>query len=623
MKRLFSVVLCIVLFLLCLSGCSKGQTIVGRWQDDTGYHLQFNEDGTFTEDIYGTPLNYTFDGEKITYSWVDGYMRYTDVFLSGDKLAFRINGKERTFTANKTAPVEGVWSPTEVAPGISLAGKFTLLGNSGVTSELKLLSGNLFSLSWSVGDTLDEDWRTASNTCVLGKYAERGAGQSVVLFTADDMNSVQYEQFVESDSGHYISTMPLSGMITAVDEDWSSPVNWRGYTIDGVVADDGSLINYHFSRDNTVTKELADGMTINYAYFIDKDGLVTLSCLDGFLETDVMWFDVTGKTMYRMVYERDSWVDYMYAIALADKTNTIEGEGSITDSSRIMDEDLLMPALNDAVDLPGGFGSALNSLYDTLAAADEAKSVMDFNQIQESHDNLEYELLTREEQEAQRQKDKEEFLAEMGVLAEQKRIADAEAERLLREQMIAEGYVYDYETETWYIPGGSSSGEYGEINPWETPSGSQTPDPSGSIQTPGSSSIQHGTTLPDGTVVGGPTSFGGSSGKPATKEDEDNDELEKPPDATVATVKFICNCNACHTDEYLVNKGASNVALVDASVWEPGLAVILGDKRSSPQVTLINSDGSVTGNTIEAYFADHNWVEAQSNGIYTILKVVG
>ena len=63
MKRLFSVVLCIVLFLLCLSGCSKGQTIVGRWQDDTGYHLQFNEDGTFTEDIYGTPLNYTFDGE--------------------------------------------------------------------------------------------------------------------------------------------------------------------------------------------------------------------------------------------------------------------------------------------------------------------------------------------------------------------------------------------------------------------------------------------------------------------------------------------------------------------------------------------------------------------------------
>lgn len=617
MKRLLSVVLGTVLLLLCLSSCTKGQTIVGQWQDDSGYHLQFYEDGTFKEDVYGIPLNYTYDGSKITYSWADGYMRYTDISSDNGKLSFRINGKDRVFSPSKSSPAGEMWSPEEIDSSISMAGKFMLLSNAGVNSELRLFAGNLFSLSWSAEGSQNESWKTPSDTCVLGKYADRGAGESLVLFTADDMGSVQYEQLTESANGNYVAAMPLSGTITAVDEDWSSPVHWRGYTIDGIIGDHSSMLNYHFSRDNTVVKELSDGVTLNYAYFIDKDGLVTLSCLDGFLETDTMWFDVTTRTMYRMVYERDSWVDYMYAIALADKMTTIEGDGSTVDSSHILDEDLLMPNMTDSYDLPGSRGSVLDSFYILLSETDESKSMADYNYIQDSQTTLANELLTKEEQEAQRQKDKEEFLAEMGVLAEQKRIADAETERLFKEQMMAEGYVYDSETDTWYIPGSSSSGEFGEYNPWENP------DSSVSLPS-GGSSIQPGAQLPDGTVIGSSTSFGGggSSSQPP-EEDPDEEPVEKPADATVATVKFICNCNTCHTDDYPVLRGASNMALIDPLEWTPGWVVMLGDKRNSPQVTLVDSKGSVIGNVIEAYFADHNWVEAQSDGTYTVLRVVG
>ena len=638
MKKWLYIVACTVLCAMLLSGCQKETTIIGKWVDDTGYHIQFFDNGTFREDTFGTLLKYTADSNHVVYAWGDGYSRSSPLsYPDKGSMTMQISGAVRNFKSTKEEPVAVDWNLEELPVGTTTEGRFTLLGSSGIQSEVRLLSNNFFALSWGDAEATLDNWKVASPTCVLGKYIDRGPGQSLVLYTGDDVGTVQYEQFVESSNGEYVAAYPLEGDTFRLEEDWNSPVNWKGYLIDCRVSDENTMVHYVFSKDNTVIKELSDGTTILYAYYIDKDGLITLSCLDGFLDSDTMWLDIAHNKLYRMVYKRDSWTDYMHAIAIADKSTTIAETSS---NNRVMDANLLTNVALVESQLLGGYGSALTNLYKTFGETDSEKASADFLHMKESQEYLASELLSREELAAQREKEKKEFLAEMGVLAEQKRIADAQAEQAVQEDMLAQGYTYDPTTGSWYIPGTVTTGTIGEdgqprLDPSST--GGIPVDPStlpspqhfggtGSSAPPSTPTIAGGTSTETVTVPG--TSMQGQTPDTTTQgqipvQEEEPQKLDVPANATVAEVKYHCNCATCHTDDYPVAKGVTNVALVNPSYWAPGEAVILGDTVGSPQVTFVDSDGGVTDMEIHAYFADHGWVQAQSDGTYTVIPVGG
>lgn len=626
MRRSIFVGASLVLLLLCLSGCSEERTIVGNWQDDDGYRVQFLDNGTFVEDSYGTAMPYTYDGENIFYMWADGYSRYTSVnFPSKGTMSLQINGKLRNFKATKSASNTDAWAINEIPISTETAGKLELRGDSGVQSSIYLMSDSTFSLNWNDTRSKAPDWHVPADNCILGRYADRGARQSLVLYTLDDVNSIQYEQLMESPSGTYVATMKLGNNMDTIKEDWSSPVDWRGYVVSGQIVNEDNNITYTFTEDNLVLKRLSDGMVLSYAYFIDKEGLITLSCLDGFLDTDCMWLDTETGFVYRMVYERDSWVEYMHAIALADKMTTVESNSPSSSGTYVVDANIISEVGADNATLLGGPGSILQDLYKAVSDAEVTQSIEGYRKVEDAHSTLEYELMSKEEREAQIQKEKEEFLAEMGVLAEQRKIDEQRAEQEMRDKMLAEGYVFDPETQTWYIPGSTSTGVYVGENPWEglglQKPGEITVNSDGTVvQTPGEETVIPGSATQFGGGV--PTGSSSESQNPSTHP-SDEEPVDKPVNTTVGKVTFICNCNACHTDDYPVTRGATNVALVDATIWTPGTSVLLGDTTSAPQVTLMDSRGTVSGDAIHAYFADHNWVAAQKNGTYTVIPIGG
>ena len=589
MKKRCILVFSVILILFVLVGCKEDQTIVGKWEDEEGYIIQFLDNGTFVENTFNCPMVFEFDNGELMFGWVDGYLRKTTVtYVDSDNISFQINGKLRNF--HKTNKDIGTpWSEDYLSRQKIYTGKLNLIGNMGVSSEIILYNNNTFSLNGKGDDEVS----------VSGHYADRGNSDCMILYTAESGDSVKYEKFIESPSGDYVSTMQLSGKLTNVEEDWSSPITWRGYTAEGTVYNESNGISYSFEKDNTVRKICSDSISLLYAYFIDKDGLITLSSLDNYLDTDYLWVDNRTGDVFRMVYKRDSWSSYMYAVAVSDKqtviTNSIPGKGA----SYILDSDLIVRSDLGVLDLPGEQEVIFDELYQMADRSEEAVTLRDYLTVEERKATLEYELLTKEEREEQLRKEKEEFLAEMGVLAEQKRIADERAEAEMRANLEAEGFVYDAESDTWYYPGNVFIDDHVPTDPWDVP--------------PIGGSTKNPIKVGDSTQFSGGSSSGDSSGSIGTSH------ANIPfVDTSKGYIKFLCNCDDCYNSESGLPKGSSNVALVDSTIFIPGTVVTFGDNSTDYQFTFVDSKGLAKGSSIYVYSTDHDWVNQQSDGSYSI-----
>lgn len=85
----------------------------------------------------------------------------------------------------------------------------------------------------------------------------------------------------------------------------------KGILLEGFVRIPEVGVTYEFFSDNTVVRTLTTGESISMLYFVDTEGLVTMSDMLGSNSKDYMWYDMDSGTMYRYVFENDDWFDYL------------------------------------------------------------------------------------------------------------------------------------------------------------------------------------------------------------------------------------------------------------------------------------------------------------------------
>lgn len=592
MKKTLSLLLAGVSLLSCLTGCSKDAELVGIWEDDSGYSIEFDSNGTFVESDYGKTLQYTYSNGDLVYTWPDGYTRTTVVtFLDGKGLSLKINGQDRTFYPSKTKVRSSGWQAEQLTGNMDLASKFVLQTSLPVQSELRLLANKSYSLSW--GKELPSDWTLAGENVQLGMYADCGAGEALILY-APDVSCC--DLLIESPEGTYLGAMSLTGSLYNVQADFASPVDWRGYTMSGTLEEASSGIKYVFSEDNSMRKIASDGTELSYAYFIDREGLVNLYCIDGFLDTDYMWLDVEGKTLYRLAFKRDSWTDYMYTIAKADKlSDSTEGENVAPETAKYTAQDAEQ-ITGDGISLSSLLaekGDLVSVIYSAISDIEYDEFRTDYLSVSAQTENLAGSLEEQRLLEEQRQEQKDKFLAQMAGLAEERKQKEQEAADLFGMEMEALGYKYDDVTDTWYIPG---SVDY-------YPDG-YTPD----AENPNAGASSSGDI---------PSNFGGS-----TTPEETPIVPGSISNYSSATVTFACNCLLCRTEHTPLAEGEDNIVLADTSVWPEGAELLIGSSDNI-DVTVADGKGVVKGKNLVVYSTDHAWINAQHDGIYTVREVKG
>lgn len=583
-----------ILVTTCLTGCSKDTALEGSWEDNTGYAIQFNSDGTFVESDYGRPLQYTYTQDGIMYTWPDGYLRSASVnFTPTGQLSLRINGFERTFSPSKLKVRSEGWNADELNPSCQTSAKFVLSTSLPIQSELRLLADKSYSFSW--GAELPEFWHKAGDNIKLGMYADCGAGEALILYSPD---ATVYDLMIESSAGSYLGALPLSGEVHNIEADFSSPVNWRGYTMAGTVEDEAANIKYVFSSDNSMTKIGDDGTELAYAYFIDREGLINLYCIDGMLDTDYMWLDTEGEVVYRMVFKRDSWTDYMYDIAQTDKLSAV---ASSTTEESIADKEVRFKAQDyeqiksDGIVLDNLFGergNIVDAMYKDISNIEYKEFLTDVESVKNQSATLSGSLEEQRQLEEQREEQKQKFLDEMAGLAEERKLKEQEAADEFGSEMEALGYKYDSSTDTWYIPGSVDYYPDGY-----TPDGNEN-----FVQIPPS----------NGDIT---ANFGTPATPPSTPTVSGTIS-----NYSSATVTFACNCVLCRTEHTPVEEGKDNVVLADTSVWEEGTKLLIGS-NGNIDVTVVDGKGAVQGKNLTVYSTDHAWVNSQHAGIYTVREV--
>lgn len=583
MKKKLIYLSLVFLVLWLLAGCSTERTIEGAWQDASGYRIEFMSDGTFMESTYGKPMQYTVTEDNLLYAWADGFMRSTPiVFESDGLLSLTINGEARTFSSTASAIACNNWGVSELPTNLTMASKFTLIGNSGSVSELRLFSDKHFSLAWGSG--IDQ-WNIAGANSILGMYADRGPADLLLLYNSD---CSEVTSFLEGKSGQYVAACPLVGRLSAVQEDYASPVNWRGYIVEGTAQDISAQITYEFGRDNSLLEIGPSGEQINYAYYIDTEGLISLYCLDGDIPTDYMWLDVETRAVYRMVYQRDSWTDYIYNIAYPSSDGA---------SGTVMSDDQIIATTFSPSLLLSPSGDFFQALYSEVGSAGVDQFVANLLSISEQKNLLQEEIASYEELERLREKQKEEFLAEMAGLAEERRRQEEEAAAQFAREMEAMGYVYDEYFGIWYIPEVPKEPTYTDPNDPDDEDRYEPVDPTELIE-------------PVAPADQAPSSFG--------QANRDTPNVSGGAlTFTSASVEFKCGCSECHTEEDPIVDGFGCIALVDTSIWSVGTEMLIGSVSSFTAIAR-DAQGRVSGKFVIVYSVDHDWVQMQNDGIYTI-----
>lgn len=658
MKHVKLLAVMIVLCTIILTGCARTPDLVGTWRDSSGYTVEFREDGSYWESTYGASMRYTYDNDGLLYYWPDGYPRYAEVSFEKNQLVLQINGKTRKFSSIDKSMVVPTTAVDQISSTANLSGKFKLLGNTGVSSELYLTADKLYSLTYAVGAAAPMNWTTIADTTYIGLYADRGYGDSIIFY---DGNCGACEMFKQSKDGSYLATYVLDGKVSGLEADFSSPVSWRGFTMEGDFYDNNTQVTYHFGADNNMVKELPSGETMSYVYFVNTEGLVTLSCLDGYINNDNMWLDTTTGRMYRMVYERDGWTDYMYGMTQLSSTSTdsadVSGTFSETYTLRtdgVQDANIVMERSQELTALLCQPSMIFGEVYSTLSESDMRTQDSNFREIANQEERLKEDLEAWEAFEEQKRKEKEDFLAQMADLAEQR--AEAEEEERLQKELAAAGLgdtQYDYDhpyTENypanWQPTIGNSyiSGNYGDdiVVPGTTSTG-----PAGTIQsnfgdggsgTGSSSVVIPSTEAPSKVPVIAPGEDLEDPVKDEEEQDKSSSETLPPTEANTedaasempdwlrptpttnsntVSVRFFCNCVTCHTSSSPVSEGATNVGLVNINYHTPGNNIVIGDPEL---ITVLAQDatGQVTDSSIDVYIADHDWVQAQADGAYPI-----
>lgn len=476
----------------------------------------------------------------------------------------------------------------------------------------------------------------------LGMYANAGMGDNLYLYTD---NATSCEVFRQSPHGTYVALYPFNGEVATVADSYANPVEQRGYCISGSFTDGATRTTYVFAVDNTMVKTLQTGDQIHYGYFLDNEGLITLTCLDGLTDKDFMWFDKETGGVYRMVFERDSWTEYLRIMAdnaqvqtlsAQSDTSLLSTEDSLGDGSV---EDRIVEDADGLVHLPCQPKMFASKLYKMAMQGDVQVQAEDLNACRAQQAELEYARMTQADIESRRRAEVELFLSQMARItaqnkaAEEARKAEEEAERLRNQQNYGLGGWSGYYTN---ISGGQEQGTYFPIG-GTTGSGTPTA-PTGTFTVRPTEDIPHEQMPTYGQSA--QSNFGTVASKPSVPVEPEPEpavqpepEAEKPVDqkpvfgtgtASVAQlsgkakVQWVCNCDECHNKDYPIARGATMLCLVDTSVWAPGVTLRIGDGLYSART--VDSQGMTSGSDIMVFSTDHDWIKSQSNGTFTVTQ---
>lgn len=570
----------------------NNKTLVGTWYNEEGYYISFKDDGTYIESYFGIRLPYEVMGNTLVYYWIDGYLRAIEIDkLTKTSLNVKMGSESFLFKHSDSEPFVRTWEEVEILEDNSHIGCYSLVSDMGEEAQINLFDN--YCLSITQGDV--QDIRKASDSVVLGVYTPNPFTDEIVVFTrnedsTEDGLGIASATLRKFSNDNYLASQKLDKVFCKVYENSSIKEVDTTYQLDGAYRDTANGVTYTFKSDHSLVKSTDDGISISYAYFVDNEGLITAACYDGVIENDYFFLNVTTGDVYRAVYQRETWSDFVQSlnsgsnsISPLAKCFMVHNKNGIVDSS-----------VNYDIKMGENSVSELNILEDKLSSSDKDNLIKEMSIIQEQDAELQQQITSQKLKEERMQAEKEERLAELEEMARQRKEEELKKQEELNQLYRASSAYGFYEPGVGYYEfTGDSSDEY--IIHHDTESTPAIPEVSTS--TPNPTAI-----LPTGSEI--------------VRPDLDGKSIKMH-------IEFYCNCVSCRSNNDMVPENATDVVLADPTILTPGDYIIVNLNEEVKTVQVLDSKGLVTGNVLMYYSTDHEWFSKHGNGQFEITQTVG
>ena len=584
-----------MVLLSSLVSCNvDSKTLLGTWYSEEGYCIKFNDDGTYIESYFGISLPYELIGTTLVYYWIDGYPRAVEIDkLTKTSLNVKMGSESFSFKHSDSEPFVRTWEEAEILEDNSHIGCYTLLSDMGEEAQINLFDN--YYLSFVHGDT--DSIRKASDNVVLGAYTPSPFTDKIEVFTKieDDTEGCRIASSTLRKFGNdnYLASQKLNKSFCKIYKNSSVETTDITYQLDGEYRDTANGVTYTFKSDRSLIKSTDDGISLSYVYFVDNDGLVTAACYDGTIENDYFFLDIVTGDLYRAVYQRETWSDFVQNlnsnpdyIAPIAKCFTVHNQSGIVDNSVCYD-----------TGLDDNLVSGISAVEDKLSSKDKYNLLDEMSIVQEQSAELQQQITSQKMKEEREQAEREERIAELEEIARQRKEEEFKKQEELNQLYGASSAYGFYEPGVGYYEfTGNSSDEYilhrdtefaitTPLIP-ETPSVTPTPMPS----------------LPTGSEI--------------VRPDLDGKSIKM-------YIEFYCNCVSCRSSNDIVPENATDVVLADPTILTPGDYIIVNLDEEVKTVKVLDSKGLVTGNVLMYYSTDHEWFLSQKNGQFEITQAVG
>lgn len=535
---------------------------------------------------YSLLLSYTPQEGNILYYAPAGDSYYAPVqWLRGGKVSLFIGGKQRELSPVESTKGMYDWLAEKSFEVKSATEHYTLQSPLDIEADLYLDSDYSFQYSFGV------------SAPIVGKAAMTHDGKTLVLYHSEGTSADVWRM---SSGSLYAGASPMKadGELVATKSYHNTHLGQEsGYVLDGTVYLDEGAVYFTFTEDSRCVKSVQGGASIEYSYYVDTDGLITLGASGGATHDDYLYYDAEYNCIYRLVFKRDTWFDFVADLGaqLTDSMGNTEGANVSCTGS---------PKVDPYSELAVAYPTENSILYEGLSGIDSSYTEETAEELQElwakiaaddkARQEYELSLLSEREQLFKRAQALEEAQAQLKALMDARVQVEIESGKVTKpttnkDDTWLDQILSSIENQGGYDQGASSSGPVVNIGgEGEVPEPSNAPDPAAP------------------TEPNPP-----NSGEPETTTPEYN---------PVFHVDFVCTCVNCYTQSLPVELNADNVLLVDASIIVPGTLVNL---EGFGVVTACESGGITSGQTAVCYSKSHNAVIRFSSGTYNVYPVVG
>lgn len=282
--------LCLELFAVTRIGTASAE---GVWKDlDSDYYIVFDPSTqTYRETTYNMPRPYTTAGDYVVLTGVDGQQSTVTLKRNyGSRVLVILNGEERLMHPVAETPKLSYWSlPPKAEDCVAV---YSSKLSFGETAFVRLYNDRTYVL------------KHVDDSDVQGKYYV-GNDMSLLLFPSEKSNAEVLRPWSFGYVAGAVATHLQAQTLKA------NAIADKGILLEGFVRIPEVGVTYEFFSDNTVVRTLTTGESISMLYFVDTEGLVTMSDMLGSNSKDYMWYDMDSGTMYRYVFENDDWFDYL------------------------------------------------------------------------------------------------------------------------------------------------------------------------------------------------------------------------------------------------------------------------------------------------------------------------